>query len=71
MNFKKLCATILTIATAISATSCNLLHSHTFSNEYSFDETHHWKQATCDCEVVGDKNEHNLANGENTRARET
>ena len=62
MNFKKLCATVLTIATIFSATSCNFSHSHTFTDAYSFDETYHWKQATCGCDVVGDKKEHNLAN---------
>ena len=62
MNFKKLCTTVLTIATIFSATSCNFSHSHTFTDAYSFDETYHWKQATCGCDVVGDKKEHNLAN---------
>lgn len=64
MNFKKLCAAVLTIAATFSAASCDFLHSHTFANTYSFDETYHWKQATCGCDAVSDKNEHDLANGE-------
>ena len=62
MNFKKLFATVLTITATFSATSCDFLHTHTYEDTYSFNETHHWKQATC-CDVIGNEKEHDLANG--------
>ena len=63
MNFKKLCAAALAIVATVSTTACEPSHSHTFANNYTFDESYHWKQAVCDCDVVGDKSEHDLANG--------
>jgi len=33
---------------------------HTFSKEWSYDDTHHWHAATCGCDEVADKAEHKL-----------
>ncbi len=34
------------------------LHTHDFAENWSNNETHHWKWATCGCDVVGEKSEH-------------
>ena len=36
-------------------------HEHTFSNEWSYDETYHWHASTCGHKVVSDKNTHQLS----------
>ncbi|MBQ6980700.1 MAG: hypothetical protein IJQ07_08720 [Clostridia bacterium] len=39
-------------------------HVHTYSTEWSFDETYHWHKATCDHkDEVSDKAEHTATNG--------
>lgn len=41
---------------------CNS-HSHTFSDSYSYDETHHWKEATCEhTDIIKDSGKHELTN---------
>ena len=35
-------------------------HEHTFSNEYTFDETYHWYAATCGHDVVSGKERHSF-----------
>ncbi len=35
-------------------------HTHTFSSEWSYDETYHWHDATCGHDVVSDKAEHDF-----------
>lgn len=45
------------IATCL--TGCNNNHEHTFSNEYSSDETSHWRDATCGCtDLTKDRGAH-------------
>ena len=34
------------------------LHTHVFAENWSNNETHHWKWATCGCDVVGEKAKH-------------
>ena len=33
-------------------------HEHTYSEDWSYDETYHWHAATCEHDVVADKGEH-------------
>ncbi len=33
-------------------------HEHTYSEDWSYDETHHWHAATCEHDVVANKGEH-------------
>ncbi len=37
------------------------LHAHTFAENWSNNATHHWKWATCGCDVVSEKAEHTFA----------
>ena len=41
-----------------SSSSSEDVHEHTFSDEYSYDETYHWFASTCGHDVVKDKEEH-------------
>ena len=59
---KKLFIVGLSAVLALSAAAAGC-HTHTFASEYSFDETHHWREATCCENVVGNKNKHGFANG--------
>ena len=36
------------------------LHAHTFAENWSNNATHHWKWATCGCDVVSEKAEHSF-----------
>ena len=39
-------------------------HTHTFSDEWEYDETHHWRAATCGhADEKADYEEHNMVNG--------
>ena len=66
---KKLLAIILTFAVLISSlslTACNVIapSSHSFSNEWTYDETHHWKACEDeDCEEVTQKATHSFIDG--------
>lgn len=63
MKIKKICILILSAIMAISTASCGL-HKHEYSNELSFDETHHWNAPVCGCDnVFGNKALHSLSNG--------
>jgi formylglycine-generating enzyme required for sulfatase activity len=35
-------------------------HKHTFPEEWSSDGTYHWKWSTCNCDMIGEKSEHNF-----------
>ena len=41
-----------------SSSSSEDVHEHTFSDEFSYDETYHWHDATCGHDVVDGKEEH-------------
>lgn len=41
-----------------SSSSSVSQHTHTYSDEWSYDATHHWHAATCGHDVVADKAEH-------------
>lgn len=43
---------------ACNSSSGNNTHHHTYSSEWSFDETYHWHDSTCGHDVVSDKGEH-------------
>ena len=58
-------ATCTKLATCVD---CNVeygsLKTHTYSNEYLFNDTHHWQNATCGCNLTQNYGEHSLdANG--------
>lgn len=58
---KKILLVLLTALLAFSAfalVGCG--HTHSFSSDYSFDETHHWKDATCGCDVKENYGEHTV-----------
>ena len=38
-----------------------LTHTHSFSDEWTTNETHHWKWSTCEHDVVSEKAEHTFA----------
>ena len=40
------CFTVLLLSAALAA--CQPEHRHTFSEEWAFDATHHWHEATCE-----------------------
>lgn len=40
------------------------LHMHTFETEYSFDKEYHFHKATCGCNILNDRELHNVENGE-------
>lgn len=41
-----------------SSISSSSIHEHTFSNEWSYNETHHWHDSTCGHDVIDGKEEH-------------
>lgn len=38
-------------------------HTHTYSSEYSYDDTNHWHSSTCSHDVVSNKAKHNFDSG--------
>ena len=44
------------------------IHEHTFSEEWSHDETYHWHSSTCGHDIVSDKAKHAWDNGTITKA---
>lgn len=49
-----------------SLTACDklaFLHKHTYSNDWSYDKTYHWHEATCDCETKSGLAEHTFVDG--------
>ncbi|MBE6690979.1 MAG: hypothetical protein E7590_06815 [Ruminococcaceae bacterium] len=60
-----LLALVLCLATVLTLTACD--HEHTYANDWTGDETHHWHACTGkDCTEVADKAEHTWNNGEIT-----
>ena len=50
---------LLTLSAAlVTACTQQQAHEHTFAQDWSSDATHHWHEATCGHDVVGDKGEH-------------
>lgn len=48
---------------ALCLNGCNfkeLTHTHTFSSEWSYDETYHWHAATCGHDVIANKLKHSF-----------
>ena len=54
----KIVATFVTSILLFSCTPTAPAHEHTFSTEWSHDETYHWHESTCWHDVVSDKEEH-------------
>ncbi len=40
------------------AVACGDEHAHTYANDWSYDQTYHWKEATCEHDAQGSKGEH-------------
>lgn len=58
---KKLLICLLILILVISVTGCGDKHTHEYSNDYSYDATYHWREATCGCQdQVSDKEKHNF-----------
>ena len=53
------------------APSSEEVHEHTFSEEFSHDETYHWHAATCGHDVVDGKEEHSFEDVVTEATRET
>ena len=65
MKHKFISLTVTSLAVLLlGLTSCNSeskpAHVHTFSSEWTYNNTHHWHDATCGHNVVSDKEEHNI-----------
>ena len=61
------CFTVLLLSAALAA--CQPEHRHTFSEEWAFDATHHWHEATCEHgEETEGKAEHTWDGGTVTTA---
>lgn len=46
---------------SVGLMGCNKTeHSHTYSADWSYDKTHHWHEATCDCDEKSDYGEHSF-----------
>ncbi|MGN0813079.1 MAG: leucine-rich repeat domain-containing protein, partial [Candidatus Coproplasma sp.] len=65
-------AIVSILACSIGLSACNKnesednggTHSHTYANDWSYDETYHWHAATCEhTEMVSDKSGHSFDNG--------
>ncbi|MCM1195154.1 MAG: hypothetical protein NC332_04385 [Firmicutes bacterium] len=57
---------ILALFTALTLVfaACNTEHDHTYSEQWTRNETHHWRNPTCDdTDTVADYAEHNFVNG--------
>ncbi len=57
--------TLLIVSFSIGVAACNSNggqsgHKHTFSSEWSYDETYHWHDSTCGHDVVSEKAEHSF-----------
>ncbi len=53
----------VTLLTACNSGEKEEPHRHTYSTEWTYDETHHWKVATCEhTEEIKDKAEHSFIN---------
>ena len=59
-----LCLTLVTVFVACGEDE----HTHTFSEDWSQDETHHWHDASCDHDVLSGKEEHDFDGGKVTTA---
>ena len=68
---------LIILSLVFVATGCNIMgpHTHTFSDTWSFDETHHWHSATCGHDVKNDLVEHvfdqNIENQETLKSAAT
>ena len=61
---KKLLLNVIAILSVICVTcfaGCNE-HEHTFSNDWSYDKTHHWHASVCDCSEKADYDVHTFSN---------
>ena len=56
--------TISILSFGLVLMGCNSTHNHTFSSEWSFDESYHWHDATCGHDVKGDLNPHSFVTDE-------
>lgn len=61
---KKSITSLIALATAVTLVGCGestTQHEHTFKDEWSTSETHHWHQANCEhTDLVKDLSEHNF-----------
>ncbi len=71
-NFKLLAIMLVLVVMVLSVASCDKMHKHEFSAEWSADETNHWHVANCDTKLaklfkcsaaVADKAAHTFENG--------
>ena len=50
---------LVVVMTASALSSCGLFHKHTYASEWSMNDTHHWREATCKhTDKQGDLGEH-------------
>lgn len=61
--WKLLIIALLCLALSAIFAACGEEHTHTYSEEWSQDSTHHWHAATCDHSEVSDKAEHDFDEG--------
>ncbi|MGN0768739.1 MAG: hypothetical protein ACI4M8_05195 [Christensenellales bacterium] len=63
---KIICLIVCLLACGLTFSACSKdePHTHTYSAEWSFDQTYHWHAATCEHTAeVSEKSEHTLVNG--------
>lgn len=62
VTFLTLCFTLCVMLTGLTACK-EQPHEHTYATEWSISKTHHWKEATCDCDVKDGEAEHVFVDG--------
>lgn len=62
MKLKKLFLACFCAVTLIPVPACGG-HTHEYADGFSFDDTYHWKNATCCENAIGEKEMHDYANG--------
>ncbi len=61
---KHVCLAICVVLLLTLLAGCTVAHKHTYSNQWSFSETHHWHRATCDhTEEYRDYEAHDFQDG--------
>ena len=61
---RKLSICLLSALFVLSMAACtDETHTHSYSNDFSYNATHHWHEATCGCDnLVSEKEEHSFVN---------